>query len=73
MTWEYRGTLFNPAEHPASISATAASESAIVQLADQKTLTNVLRFDGDCGCNMASQGNECGKVGHSAISSLLLS
>ena len=65
--WKYQGTLFNPAENPTSANAEAASESAIVQLADGKTLFNVLRFDGDCGCHTTGSltdrvgGGECGK------------
>ena len=39
---------------------TAASESALAQLADG-TLTAIMRMDGDCGCAMTESRGECGK------------
>ena len=38
---------------------TAASESALAQLADG-TLTAIMRMDGDCGCSMTESRGECG-------------
>ena len=38
---------------------TAASESALAQLADG-TLTAIMRMDGDCGCGMTESRGECG-------------
>ena len=47
-------SLFEQVSNP-----TAASESALAQLADG-TLTAIMRMDGDCGCGMTESRGECG-------------